>query len=160
MDEVVITVGFPEASRARIAALLADYVRSLGVDLSFQGFEREVASLPGEYAPPAGAFITAAQAGVIGGLVAVRALDGETAEMKRLYVGTSLRGRGVGRRLAEAAVAEARRLGYRRMRLDTLPGMDAAQSLYRAMGFIEIADYNGNPVAGTRFLELDLRQAG
>ena len=134
----------------------------LGIDLSFQGFEEEVRDLPGAYAPPPGSLLLAleeakrCEGAAALGCVAVRRLDAETAEMKRLYLRPAARGRGLGRSLAEAALAEARRLGYRRLRLDTLPGMEAAQAIYRELGFREIAPYRANPVPGARFLEIEL----
>ena len=141
--------------------LFREYAEGLGIDLSFQGFQEEVRDLPGAYAPPQGALLLAqgeTGAGTPGalGCVAVRRLDALTAEMKRLYLRPAARGRGLGRALAEAALAEARRLGYRRVRLDTLPGMEAAQAIYRELGFREIAAYRVNPVPGARFLEIEL----
>ena len=110
--------------------LLREYASSLQVELEFQRFDDELAGLPGAYVPPGGALLVArANTGLVG-CVAVRALDERTCEMKRLYVRSSQRGTGLGRRLAEASIAEARRLGYRAMRLDTLPEMGAARSLY------------------------------
>jgi ribosomal protein S18 acetylase RimI-like enzyme len=109
--------------------------------------------------PPEGALLIARNdAGELLGTVALRGLDRAQGicEMKRLYVAPAGRGQGLGRRLAEAAMAEARSLGYRAMRLDTLPSMQDAQWLYEVLGFREIANYNGNPVVGTRFLEKDL----
>lgn len=136
--------------------LLRDYADSLEFSLDFQDFSRELASLPGEYAPPGGALLLARANGAVAGCVGLRRLDASTCEMKRLYVPAAWRGRGLGARLADAAVAEARRLGYARMRLDTVPGMEAAQALYERLGFHEIAPYRRNPVPGARFLELDL----
>ena len=137
---------------SEVRVLLREYAASLPFALDFQDFERELAGLPGAYAPPRGALRLARGAGC----VALRPLDEDTCEMKRLYVRPSARGSGLGRRLTEEIVAEARRLGYRRMRLDTVPGMGAAQSLYEHLGFREIAPYRPNPIAGARFLELDL----
>jgi ribosomal protein S18 acetylase RimI-like enzyme len=139
-----------------VRRLLREYADSLGLSLEFQGFERELAGLPGEYAAPDGALLVARDGAAIAGCVALRRLDEPTCELKRLYVRPAWRGRGVGAALADAIVGEARRLGYRRIRLDTLPGMETAQSLYERLGFREIAPYRPNPVAGARFLELDL----
>jgi putative acetyltransferase len=145
----------PPAVTAR--PLLREYADSLGFALDFQDFERELAELPGAYAPPGGMLLLARVDGEDAGCVALRPLDAETCEMKRLYVRPAYRGLGVGRLLAEAIVAEARTRGYASMRLDTVPGMEAAQALYAELGFAETAPYTANPVPGARFLELELR---
>jgi GNAT superfamily N-acetyltransferase len=137
---------------AEVRTLLGEYAASLPFALDFQDFERELRELPGEYAPPRGALLLARGEGC----VALRPLDATTCEMKRLYVRPSARGTGLGRRLVEAIVAEARRLGYTQMRLDTVPGMDAAQSLYGQVGFREIPPYRLNPIPNARFLALEL----
>jgi len=139
-----------------VRRLLREYASALPFALDFQDFDDEVATLPGRYAPPGGALLVACLDGRVVGCVGVRALDDATCEMKRLYVGESVRGGGLGRVLAEASIAEARRLGHRRMRLDTVPGMEAAQALYERLGFRDIAPYTANPVPGARFLELEL----
>ena len=136
-----------------VRALLREYEASLGVSLDFQGFDDEVAELPGAYAPPGGALLIAAEEA---GCVALRRIDDETCELKRLYVRPEWRSHGLGRQLTVAALERARALGYRRVRLDTLPGMERAQALYAELGFREIAPYRPNPVPGARFLELDL----
>lgn len=141
---------------AQVRALLREYEVELDVDLCFQGFEQEMAGLPGDYAPPQGALLVAEVEGAIAGCVALRPLAAGTCEMKRLYARPAFRGRRVGRALAEAAIAEARRIGYRAMRLDTLPVMSEAQGLYARLGFVDIAPYRDNPVPGARYLELDL----
>ena len=144
------------AELAQIRALLREYEVELDVDLCFQGFEQEMAGLPGDYAPPDGALLVAEVEGAIAGCVALRPLASGACEMKRLYARPAFRGRRVGRALAEAVIAEARRIGYRTMRLDTLPVMTEAQALYARLGFVDIAPYRDNPVPGARYLELDL----
>jgi len=139
-----------------VRALLRAYAASLPFELDFQDFDRELAELPGDYAPPRGALLVARVEGEAMGCIALRPLTDDTCEMKRLFVLPAARGTGLGRRLAAAIVSEARRLGYVRMRLDTTPGMETAQALYEELGFTETAPYTHNPVAGTRFLELEL----
>jgi putative acetyltransferase len=133
-----------------LRTLFREYAESLGVDLSFQGFDDEVAALPGGYDA-----LLVAQPAL--GCVGVRALEPGVCEMKRLYVRPAGRGSGLGRALALAAVARARGLGYERMRLDTLPTMHAAHALYRDLGFVEIPPYRHNPIPGSAFMELALR---
>jgi len=135
-----------------VRTLFREYADSLEVDLSFQGFEEELAALPGGY----DALLVAAVDGEPAGCVGVRPLEDGICEMKRLYLRPAARGTGAGRALAQAAIARARELGYGRMRLDTLPSMTQARELYRSLGFVEIEPYRHNPVSGTAFLELDL----
>jgi putative acetyltransferase len=139
-----------------VRELFQEYADTLGVDLAFQGFDEELARLPGDYAPPAGRLLLGFEADQPVGCVALRPLEPEVCEMKRLYVRAGFRGSGWGRRLAEQVVEEAASAGYRRMRLDTLPEMAGARGLYRAMGFQPIPPYRHNPVPGTLFLELEL----
>jgi putative acetyltransferase len=153
---IVIAPAGDDRMIREVRALFEEYARSLGVDLGFQGFEQELAGLPGAYAPPLGRLLLARDGATPAGCVAVRPLEPGICEMKRLYVGPSFRGSGLGRRLAEAAVREARAAGYHRMRLDTLAAMRPARALYRALGFRPIAPYRHNPLPGTEFLELDL----
>ena len=157
MSEIEIVSARGEADLDSIRTLFREYAGSLGVDLSFQDFEREVAELPGGYAEPAGRLLLARVDGEVAGCVALRALgDAGVCEMKRLYVRDAYRGSGLGRVLTRAVIDEARRAGYARMRLDTLPSMTSARALYEKIGFRPIAPYRHNPVAGTAFLELDL----
>ena len=141
---------------AEARRLFREYEASLDVDLLYQGFERELAELPGAYTPPRGRLLLAVDDSAPAGCVALRPLGGDVCEMKRLYVRPAARGKRVGRLLAEAVIGEARSIGYSRMRLDTLPSMKDAQALYRVLGFVEIAPYYASPVAGTRFMELAL----
>ncbi len=139
-----------------IRALMREYAAWLGVDLSYQGFDRELDGLPGDYAPPDGALVIATVEDEPAGMVALRRLDANRCEMKRLYVRPSARRSGLGRALAERIVHEARRCGYREMVLDTLPVMARAQGLYEALGFRDIAPYYPSPVPGTRYMALVL----
>lgn len=140
-----------EAARALFRA----YAASLDFDLCFQGFEEELAGLPGAYAPPGGALLLAEVRGEVAGCVAFRTLDAEkgVCEMKRLYVRPAWRGAGVGRALAEAVVEAAQRQGFQIMRLDTVASMTAARRLYRALGFRERTAYYANPLDEVVYME-------
>jgi putative acetyltransferase len=135
-----------------VRLLFREYQASLGIDLSFQGFEAELQRLPGEYAPPTGGLLLVSTGSDVIGCVALRAFQGSRCEMKRLFVRPAGRGLGAGRALVARVIAEAQALGYEEMVLDTLPTMAAAQGLYQAFGFRDIPPYRPNPIAGTRFL--------
>jgi ribosomal protein S18 acetylase RimI-like enzyme len=153
--DIVQATSAEDVERARM--LFREYERSLGIDLCFQGFEQELAGLPGAYAPPTGRLLLGVEGDTLAGCVALRPLNDDVCEMKRLYVRPEFRGRRAGRLLASTVIREAQAIGYARMRLDTLPSMKEAIALYRALGFAEIAPYTANPVQGALFMELDLR---
>lgn len=140
----------------RVQGLFREYAAGLDVDLCFQGFDTELATLPGKYAEPAGRLLLAWKDGEALGCVALRPIDPGTCEIKRLYVRLEARGERLGRRLAERIRDEARVIGYRRICLDTLPSMRSAIGLYTAMGFAPIEPYVFNPVPGALFLGCDL----
>lgn len=139
------------------ATLFRLYAEALEIDLAYQGFEDELAGLPGKYAPPAGEILLArASSGQPLGCVAVRPLTEQVCEMKRLYVAPQARGMGLGKALVEAIIDLARKAGYREMRLDTLDTMAAAIGLYRSFGFVFTSAYYDTPVANTVFMALQL----
>ena len=137
--------------------LFHEYAQSLGVNLCFQNFEQELAGLPGHYAPPDGRLLLAEYDGRLAGCVALHKWESGICEMKRLYLRPSFRGKGLGRMMAEKIIAEARGIGYQRMRLDTIePLMKDAVEMYRKLGFREIAPYRPNPIEGAMYMELQL----
>ena len=136
--------------------LFLDYADWLAIDLCFQGFDKELAALPGDYAPPGGRLLLALANDGPAGCVALRPLTADTAELKRLYVRTNYRGLGIGRRLVERLLDEARHIGYARVRLDSLPTMTSATALYRSVGFVHCERYYDTPLADTVFMELVL----
>ncbi|MFM6992473.1 MAG: GNAT family N-acetyltransferase [Rhodoferax sp.] len=156
---LISTPSHPEEFAA-LQALLREYALSLDVDLCFQDFDEELASLPGHYAPPRGALLTAHVNGALAGCCALRPIDNvdypNACEMKRLYVRPDHRGSGLGRELAEATLDAARRAGYSTVLLDTLSDMEAARALYEDIGFEEVPPYYHNPIAGSHYLKADL----
>jgi ribosomal protein S18 acetylase RimI-like enzyme len=148
----------PDKDMGTVRALFTEYAESLGFDLCFQGFDRELEGLPGEYTPPRGRLLIAEEGGEAAGCVALRELGEGVCEMKRLYVRPGFRGRGTGRELSEEIVRIARREGYGKMRLDTLASMEAATALYRSMEFREIGPYRYNPLGDAVYMELDLQE--
>ena len=154
MLTIVPAVGAEDVERVR--GLFREYQRALGVDLNYQGFDDEVASLPGVYAPPRGALFLALDGDDAAGCVAMRPLGEDLCEMKRLYLRASLRGRGAGRLLAQRVIDQARAIGYRAMRLDSLPTMKEAVALYETLGFTRIPAYYQSPVPGTVYMEREL----
>lgn len=142
---------------ATVRELFLEYAQSLGFSLCFQSFDQELAGLPGDYSPPSGCLILANFREQSAGCVALHAIDGESCEMKRLYVRPQFRGHGLGKALTERIIADARAAGYRRLRLDTVkPKMEAAVAMYRRLGFREIEPYRLNPIESALYMELEL----
>ena len=158
MIELLLANDSELVTEARV--LFREYADGLGVDLCFQGFDKELAELPGSYAGPAGVLLLARVGGRLAGCCALRPHASDehpnAAEMKRLYVRPEFRGTGLGRKLVDELLLRARTMNYKAILLDTLPTMGEAQDLYRKLGFREIAPYYPNPVQGARFLKLDL----
>lgn len=141
----------------QVSELFLEYANSLSFSLCFQGFERELKGLPGDYAAPDGRLLLARADHQAAGCVALHKLEPSVCEMKRLYVRPAFRGKSLGRLLMERVIAEARSIGYGRMRLDTIPSsMKDAVALYRKRGFRDIPPYRENPIAGALYLELEL----
>ena len=145
------------ADLENVKELFGEYVEWLGINLCFQNFEKELAELPGDYAPPTGRLLIAYADQEVAGCIALRSLGDSICEMKRLFVRPAFRGAGLGLTLVKLVLDEARKIGYERIRLDTLPGkMDRAIAMYRALGFKDIDPYYHNPVTGAAFMELGL----
>jgi ribosomal protein S18 acetylase RimI-like enzyme len=142
---------------AVVRGLFEEYAKAIEVDLCFQSFDRELAELPGHYAPPEGRLLLAQEGAQAAGCVALRKIGDGTCEMKRLYVRPAFRRKGLGRLLAKTIIAAARNIGYERMRLDTLVSMNEAIQLYRSLGFQRIEPYYNNPAGSAIFMELKLR---
>jgi putative acetyltransferase len=154
VEKVTIVQAETDETIAVAKELFLEYAASLGFDLCFQNFDRELAGLPGDYAPPSGRLLVAFEKGNAVGCVALRRLEAGVCEMKRLYVRPAHRGRELGRTLAERITEEARKIGYEKIRLDAIRTMEPAVSLYRTMGFEEIAPYRANPIEGAVYMEL------
>ena len=155
---VVIDQAAGPRDMEHIRALFVEYQEWLDVDLCFQGFDKEIATLPGAYGPPGGCLLLARDGDAIAGGVGLRPLGQGTCEMKRLYVRPPWRGRGLGRILAQAVIDEAAAAGYGRMCLDTLPRLEEAIGLYHSLGFVETQAYYENPLDGVTYMELPLEQ--
>lgn len=154
---MIVQVTTPGEPLEQVRALFLEYASSLGFSLCFQGFDEELRSLPGMYAPPRGRLLLDIRDGRPAGCVGVHEWDEGTAEMKRLYVRPEFRGRGLARALTLAALEEAHSIGYRTVRLDTIAAtMQPAIALYRELGFGEIPPYRENPIPGALYLELTL----
>ena len=147
-----------EAHYSALKTLFLQYAGSLNFDLEFQGFNQEMENFPGKYAPPEGCLLLAREDEDIVGCVALCMLETGICEMKRLYVIPEAQGRGIGRALVHRVIREAKAIGYKRMRLDTVPSMRSARRLYLAFGFRAIDSYRDNPVEGTTFMELMLTE--
>jgi len=157
LNGLAVTQAESPAQIAQARELFLEYAQSLGFSLCFQNFDKELAGLPGDYAPPEGRLLLVECEGQLAGCVALHKLDSGVCEMKRLYLRSQFRGKGLGRALTERIIAEARQIGYRRMRLDTVePVMKDAVAMYRKLGFKGIAPYRPNPIAGTMYMELEL----
>jgi putative acetyltransferase len=157
VEGLTFTPAESPAQIAQVRELFLEYAQSLGFSLCFQNFDKELAGLPGEYAPPEGRLLLVECEGQLAGCVALHKLGRGICEMKRLYLRPQFRGKGLGRALAERVIAEARQVGYRRMRLDTVePVMKDAVAMYRKLGFKQIAPYCANPIAGALYMELEL----
>lgn len=139
-----------------VKALFEEYATSLAISLDFQGFDSELESLPGYYAPPQGCILLASWEGQVAGCVALRKLEEGICEMKRLFTRPGFRGHRIGHALSEAVIQRAREIGYSRMRLDTLESMGPARKLYTSLGFYEIGPYCYNPIADAVYMELQL----
>jgi len=157
LKDFALTQAESPAQIAQARELFLEYAQSLGFSLCFQNFDQELAGLPGDYAPPDGRLLLATYEGQLAGCVALHRLEFEICEMKRLYLRPQFRGKRLGRALADRIIAEARQIGYHRMRLDTVePVMKGAVAMYRKIGFKEVPPYSANPIAGALYMELQL----
>ncbi len=155
-DSVSITPAHESHHIPEIKTLFLEYAQSLNFSLCFQGFDKELDGLPGYYAPPRGALLAAKVGDAYAGCIALRPLEENICEMKRLFVRNQFRGLQIGKKLAVTILEEGSRLGYEKMRLDTVPIMQPAIALYRSLGFVEIPPYCENPVDGALYMEIRL----
>ena len=156
-----IRIASAQGDIEEVRKLFREYAESLGVQLDFQDFEREVSQLPGEYAAPDGVLLVAEEKGEYLGCVALRRIgapDSSTCEMKRLYVRPEVRGRSLGRRLSRDVISRATEMGYAKMVLDTLGRLKAAMKLYESLGFKRTSPYYDNPLPGVVYWTLDLQE--
>lgn len=160
VPQIDIRLAEGDADLASIRELFVDYQTDIGIDLCFQGFGEELAALPGDYAAPAGALLLATVDGQPAGCCALRPLLNtdhlNACEMKRLFVRRAFRGFGLGRQLVERIMTLGQLAGYTTILLDTLSDMEAARALYQEAGFVEVAPYYHNPIAGAHYLKADL----
>ena len=155
-DIIRIVQATSEKDLNQVRELFREYATSLGFDLCFQNFDKELAELPGDYAPPSGCLLLIISQSKGAGCVALRKMGEGVCEMKRLFVRPAFRGKGIGKMLALAIIEEAHRIGYKYMRLDTVPAMKEAISLYHSLGFKDIEPYRYNPIEGAIFMEMKL----
>lgn len=153
---ITIKPAHTEPNLSHIRVLFREYIEALGFHLNFQDVDREMAELPGRYEPPEGRILIAEYNGEVAGCVAMKQLGPGICEMKRFYVRPAHRGHGIGLKLAEAIIAEAKSAGYEQMRLDTAPSMQSAIRIYESLGFTDTEPYVFNPVEGVRYLALRL----
>ncbi len=157
MPDVTIFQALPEHI-AQVRELFLEYAASLGFSLCFQNFDQELAGLPGDYAPPQGRLLLAEYESQLAGCVALHQIEPAICEMKRLYLRPQFRGKGIGRKLAEHLISDARNIGYQSMRLDTVePKMKDAVAMYRKLGFREVPPYRPNPIPGALYMEKNLQ---
>lgn len=153
---IVIVPNFSAKEIEQVRTLFLEYAKPLNFDLCFQGFDKELAALPGDYAAPDGRLLLAYCEGKLAGCVGLRKVADGVCEMKRLWVRPEFRGKKIGRKLAETVIAQARQIGYSIMKLDTIDTMTEAITMYQSMGFKETSAYRYNPVEGAKYMELKL----
>ena len=155
-SEITLIDGTTPARLTEVKVLFEEYAQSLGFDLDFQDFKTELNHLPGDYAPPDGRLLLALVDNTVAGCIALRKINSTICEMKRLFVRPPYRGLGLGRRMALELISLARKIGYQRMLLDTVPWMTEAIGLYTSLGFTETAAYRFNPIPGAKYMALAL----